>query len=151
MYNTSLNSCVLYFYLADFTFPSFKKEVISLFKNDLQSTDLYKYNFFLKTTYYMHLFLPNGEIINKLPFELKTIDDKENLLKDYYKNLLSYIDIYYKNKAVKKRTSYIGLYISSRPEDNLNPQFLILERERYLSNIKKMHMDLLPAISLVKK
>lgn len=149
MYNTSLNFYLTYFYLADFSLLNFKEEVFSLFKNDLQSTDLY--NFHLKTTYYMHLFLPSGEIISKLPFELLTTDDKEDLLEDYYLHFLPHIDNYYKNIEVNGETFYMGLYISSILEDKLDPKALLLEKEVYFNNIEKMRMDLLLPISLIKK
>lgn len=88
MYNTTLNFYLMYFHLNDFNLKNFKEEVISLFKND-DST--YKYNFQVKSIYYMHLFLPSGEIIVTLPFKLLIIEDKENLLEDLYKDLFPYI------------------------------------------------------------
>lgn len=148
MYNTALNFYLVYFHLLDFNLKNFKEEIISLFKND---DPKYKYNFHLNTTYYMHLFLPNGDIINTLPFILFSINDKEDVLEDLYRNLLPTIDKHFSYLEYDDVTCYMGLYISSVKENKLSPKSLFLQREMYLENIKKMHGDLSFPLSLVKK
>lgn len=148
MYNTALNFYLVYFHLFDFNLKNFKEEVISPFRND---DPKYKYNFQLNTAYYMHLFLPNGDIINTLPFLLLSVNDKEDILEDLYRNLLPILDKYFSYLEYNDVTNYMGLYISSVKENKLNPKTLFLQREIYLENVKKMNRDLSFPVSLVKK
>src|ERR1700694_2831112 len=161
MYNTALNFYLIYFHLKDFSLNNFKNEIIGLFNYNLQSTDSYIYNFYLKSTYYIHLFSPNGVVKCRLSFELLSIDDKEGIIEGIYTHLIPYF-INYKEELAnsldkvtieeeKEESSYMGIYISSTKENNINPKDLLLQREVYLRNIKKMHLDLVSPISLVKK
>jgi|SRR5277367_722347 len=139
MYNTKLSFYLLYFHLGDFDFITFKGEVLSLF-NDKYSL----YNFHTDVKYYIHLFEPsNGKIIGKVPFILYSLVDHEDLLEDYYNEILPYMDVYFSSFEDFEYPPYIGLYISSKKEDKINPKSLFEEKEICLNNIRKMDLDLL--------
>lgn len=124
----------MYFHLYDFNLKNFRDEIISLYKND---DPLYIYDFQTNSTYHLHLFLPSGEVISKLPFKLLSAEDKEDLLESIYLDLLPDMDVYLRGLEVLEYfeyPSYIGLYISSMPEDRIKPKDLVEHKDKYLNN-----------------
>lgn len=71
----------MYFHVNDINLGNFKKEVVSVFKNN---DPIYKYDFQINSTYYLHLFHPNGLIIKKLPFKLLSVEDNEDIIEDLF-------------------------------------------------------------------
>jgi hypothetical protein len=153
----------MYFHLHDFNLKNFKDEIISLFKNN---DPLYKYDFQLNSVYYIHLFLPSGEIIGNLPFKLLSIDDNEDLIEDFYLDLLPDMDIYLRGLEVLEDIEYpyyIGLYINIKPEDKINPEDLLQYKDKclsdehrffkkeYINRITKIPLYLLPHMTFNKK
>ena len=150
-----LNFYLNYFHVNDFNQVNFKKEVISIFQDN---DPIYKYSFQLNSPYYLHLFQPNGVIINKLVFRLLSLSDDEDIIEDIYLDLYPSVNVYLKslerinwnryffeqgmfnterelnnldfNKFITY-PSYIGLYISSWSEDNLRPKDLASIKENY--------------------
>ena len=124
----------MYFHLADFNLFTFKEEILSLFRND---DPLYKYDFQLNSLYYIHLFLPDGEIIGNLPFKLLSLNDKEDIIEDFYLDLLPHMGVYLKGQEVLEDIEYpyyIGLYINIKPEDKINPKDLLVCKDKHLSD-----------------
>ena len=124
----------MYFHLNDFNLKNFRDEIISLFRDN---NPLFNYDFMLKNTYYIYIFAPSGEVIGKLAFELLSTDDKEDLIEDFYLDLVPDLDIYLKGLEVLEPIeypNYIGLYISLFSEDKLNSKDLILKKDNCLSN-----------------
>jgi len=144
MYN-KLNFYLMYFHVNDFNLKNFKDEIINLFKNN---NPIFSYDFIPKYTYYIHIFTPSGEVIAKLAFELLSIEDKEDLIEDFYLDLLPDLDIYLRGLEVLEPIeypSYIGLYISLLSEDKIYPNNLMLKKDNCLSNglisFKKEYID----------
>lgn len=154
MYN-KLKFYFTYAYVNDLKLAYFKKEIISLFKND---DPLSNYDFQLNNIYYIHLFLPNGKIIGKLPFKLLSLEDKEDVIKEIYIQLYPFIyeylksvqhgelymnlapykfiflfDLFYDSQYFKfiEFPSYIGLYISVQEEYEINIKNLSLNKDLY--------------------
>jgi hypothetical protein len=154
MYN-KLKFYFTYTHVNDLNLAFFKKEITSPFKNN---DPLYNYDFQLNYVYYIHLFLPSGKIIGKLPFKLLSLEDKEDVIEDIYIHLYPFIDKYlksvqygdlYMNLAPYKPIfllelfylshyfkftefpSYIGLYISLQEEYNINTKDLTSNRDLY--------------------
>jgi hypothetical protein len=136
----------MYFHVGDFSLSTFKEEIISLFNNKDPL-----YNFHTDVKYYIHLFEgSNGKIIDKVPFILYSVVDHEDLIEDYYNELLPKMDTYYSSFKDIEYPPYIGLYISLKNEDILNPNYLLEQKEICLNNIQKMNSDLLFPISWTK-
>jgi hypothetical protein len=154
MYN-KLKFYFTYAHVNDFNLTFFKREIISLFKKD---DPLYIYDFQLNHVYYIHLFLPSGKIIGKLPFKLLSLEDKEDVIEDIYLYLYPFIDEYlksvqygdlYMNLAPYKFIflldlfyipqyfqftefpSYVGLYISLQEECKIDTKNLSWSKNFY--------------------
>jgi hypothetical protein len=124
----------MYFHINDFNLRNFREEIVSLFQND---DPIYNYDFQVYSIYYIHLFLPSGEIISRLPFRLFSLKDNEDIIEDIYLSLLPDVDIYLTGLEVIEYieySSYIGLYISKHPEEAIKPKDLIEYKDKYLSN-----------------
>lgn len=89
-----LNFYLNYFHVNDFNQVNFKKEVISIFQDN---DPIYKYSFQLNSPYYLHLFQPNGVIINKLVFRLLSLSDDEDIIEDIYLDLYPSVNVYLKS------------------------------------------------------
>ena len=124
----------MYFHINDFNLRNFREEIIYSFRND---DPIYNYGFQVNSIYYMHLFLLSGEIISRLPFKLFSVEDNEDLIEDIYFSLLPDVDIYLTGLEVLENIeypNYIGLYISKRPEEVINPKDIVEYKDKYLSN-----------------
>jgi hypothetical protein len=154
MYN-KLKFYFTYVHVNDLNLAFFKKEIINIFRND---DSLYNYNFKLNNLYYIHLFLPSGKIIGKLPFKLLSLEDKEDIIEDIYiylypfindylrnvqygnlymnlapYNYLFLLDLFYLSQYFKfiEFPSYIGLYISTQEEYEINTKDLSSTKNFY--------------------
>jgi len=83
-----------YFHIRNFDLTFFKEEILLIFGN---KHPLYRCNFHVNTVYIIHLFLPNGRIIGKVPFKLLSVKDDEDLIEDIYFDLYVYLDKYLKS------------------------------------------------------
>jgi hypothetical protein len=130
--------------LQDLTFIGFKREILLIFKNPL-------YEFNLNNLYYIHLFEPDGTIIGKLPFRLFSLNDDEDCIEDYYNKLVIFMSKYLdRKKDLISTGSYVGLYISTISENEINTKHLYFQKENCLNNIRKMHIDFILPIYLDK-
>ena|SRR5271154_746054 len=154
MYN-KLKSYFTYAHVKDLNLTFFKREIISLFKND---EPLSNYDFQLNHVYYIHLFLPSGKIIGKLPFKLLSLEDKEGVIEnisiylypfideylksvqygDLYMNLAPYkfiflLDLFYipQHFQFTEFPPYIGLYISLQEECEIDTKNLSWSKNFY--------------------
>jgi len=124
----------MYFHVNDINLGNFKKEVVSVFKNN---DPIYKYDFQINSTYYLHLFHPNGLIIKKLPFKLLSVEDNEDIIEDLFWDLFPYIDKHLKNleeQQFPEFPSYLGIYINVLPEYKINPKELASIKDNHLND-----------------
>ncbi len=102
------------FYLKNFNFINFKKEILFLF-DPLNK----KYGFDLDSIYFLYLTEPNGTIVMKLPFKLSSLEENENIIHSSYMAINCYLDQYVGKSILfnldfhAKYTIYFGVYTNS--------------------------------------
>ena len=141
----------MYFHINDLNLGNFKEEITSIFLNN---DPIYEYDFQINSLYFLHLFQPSGLIIDKLPFELLSVEDYEDTIEDLFLDLLPSVDKYLKyleEQEFPEYPSYVGIYVSAKPEDKIDPKELALVKDKqlnedlrayknfYIDNVLKAH------------
>ena len=81
-----LDFTLLCFHIMRLDLTLFRQEILTLFNEDK------KYIFNINSVYYLHLLDPYGHVLITIPFELKDLSDKEDLIEDLYNNLSPYLE-----------------------------------------------------------